>query len=269
MKNSDVKRLLYSSTNCTTEEAVMYLLGFPQSQIQAHWVQYSEDPSDGEWFCSDGHDHLVDEVEQAGSDLAEAKLDKASDEIIADKQTELNRCKDQLDRAHAYRHAIDHELANGDNSRLLLDKLATETAGYRRISLLSLKNWAHEVLQISILDELDISKPPKPAPRIPDQEGDISISEKSKIASHPAIPVLKKPQRRDALCIEIEDILKTAPHSTASEVMAKLRAKVGSFNTCIIGNTGEGLKWESDKGNENIIKIKALSERLRNLRKPE
>lgn len=269
MKNSDIKRLLYSSTNCTTEEAVMYLLGFPQSQIQAYWMQYSDDPSDGEWLCSEGHDYLEDELEQAESDLAEAKLDKASGEIIADKQAELNRCKDQMGRAHAYRHAIDHELVKGDNSRLLLDKLATETAGYRRISLLSLKNWAHEVLQISILGELDIGKPPKPAPRITDQEGDISIGEKSKIASPPAIPVLRKLQRRDALRIEIEDILKTAPHSTASEVMAKLRAKVGSFNTCIVGNTGEGLKWENDKGDEKIITIEALSERIRNLKKPE
>lgn len=169
MKNSDIKRLLYSSTNCTTEEAVMYLLGFPQSYIH-HWVQHSEDPSDGEWLCSVGYDYLVGELEQAESDLAEAKLDKASGEIIADKQAELDRCEDQIEHTYIYRTLIANELAKGDSSKLLLDKLATKTAGYPRIDLCSLKNWAHEVLQISILDELNIGKPPKPAPKMRDQE---------------------------------------------------------------------------------------------------
>ena len=248
MINANGEIVVDQTTSCTIDDALLLMLG-----ITIGTVPESVDT------CLD--DILDAEKDQAEADYIEAKAEKLSDDLIKTAFDNLTKTDQLLTKAVQYRRDITDELAKKE-SALRLDES-------NRITINSLKNWAHEVLQISILDELDISKPPKPAPRTPDQEGDISISEKSKIASHPAIPVLKKPQRRDALCIEIEDILKTAPHSTASEVMAKLRAKVGSFNTCIIGNTGEGLKWESDKGNENIIKIKALSERLRNLRKPE
>ena len=248
MINADGEIIVDQTTGYSKEDAMLLLLG----------IKLSEE-AECSGICLD--DILDAEKERAEADYSNAKAEKHSDESIKTAFDNLTKADQLITKAAQYRRDITDELAKKE-SALRLDES-------NRITINSLKNWAHEVLQISILDELDISKPPKPAPRTPDQEGDISISEKSKIASHPAIPVLKNPQRRDALCIEIEDILKTAPHSTASEVMAKLRAKVGSFNTCIIGNTGEGLKWESDKGNENIIKIKALSERLRNLRKPE
>lgn len=176
MSNLADKNVLFYSPSCNIEEAVMYLLGFPQSSIQAKWVEHSDDPSDGEWISSDGYYHLADSLESAESELAEAKYDKATDKIIADKQTELNRCIALNERANVCKNAIIDELAKGSSSKLLIDNLATTNLNDPFITLLSLKRWAHEVLKISILDELGTSETVKPLSKMRKQENAILVA---------------------------------------------------------------------------------------------
>ena len=92
--------------SCTLEEAALYMMGFPQSYLQPRWLQYSDDPSDGDWFGSEGYQNLTEEWESAISELAEAKFDKASEEVIAAKQAEITKCAHQVKLAHKYKTAI-------------------------------------------------------------------------------------------------------------------------------------------------------------------
>lgn len=155
MSNSTHENSLTYSSSCTVDEAVMYLLGFPQSSIQAKWAHHSDDPSDGEWISSDGFYYLADSLEFAESELAEAKYDKCPDEAIAEKLVKLNECKALNKQAHGYRSAVIDELAKGASSQLLIDSLATRNSRDPYITLLSLKRWAHQVLKISVLEDLD------------------------------------------------------------------------------------------------------------------
>ena len=112
-----------------------------------------------------------EEWESAISELAEAKFDKASEEVIAAKQAEITKCAHQVKLAHKYKTAIINELAKGVGfSRLHIDSTATLDARNPFITLLSLKRWAHESLNISILAELDNVAPIKPLPKMRAQE---------------------------------------------------------------------------------------------------
>ncbi len=145
--------------SCTVEEAALYMMGFPQSYLQPRWLQYSDDPSDGDWFGSEDYQNLAEERESAKIDLAEAKSDKAPEEVIAAKLAELDHCTEQLKLAHSYKTAIINELAKGATSGLHIDNIATLNARNPFITLLSLKRWAQESLNISILAELDNVEP--------------------------------------------------------------------------------------------------------------
>lgn len=156
--------------SCTVEEAALYMMGFPQSYLQPRWLQYSDDPSDGDWFGSEDYQNLAEERESAKIDLAEAKSDKAPEEVIAAKLAELDHCTEQLKLAHSYKTAIINELAKGATSGLHIDNIATLNARNPFITLLSLKRWAQESLNISILAELDNVAPIKPLPKMRAQE---------------------------------------------------------------------------------------------------
>lgn len=150
------KNILAYAPSCTVEDAVMYLLGFSQSSIQPLWVQHFDDPSDGEWLSSDGFNLLNDLLEVAESEYAEAKYDRCSAEVIAEKLAKLNECMALNRRAHDYKSAIIDDLSRGDPN-LRIDKLATIDSRNPFITLISLKIWAKDVLKISILEDLDSS----------------------------------------------------------------------------------------------------------------
>jgi hypothetical protein len=155
MSNPTYENSMTYSSSCTVDEAVMYLLGFPQSSIQAKWAQHSDDPSDGEWISSDGFDYLTDSLEFAKSELIEARYDKCTAEVIDEKLAELNRRLALNKRAHEYKSAIIDELSKSE-SNLRTDKLATTNLRDPFITLLSLKSWANDVLKISILEDIEM-----------------------------------------------------------------------------------------------------------------
>jgi hypothetical protein len=148
--------------SCTIEDAALYLMGYPQRSLQPRWVQYSKVTSDGDWHSSEGYQNLTEDWESAISELAEAKFDKASEEVIAAKLAKRDHCAAQVKLAHKYKTDIINELARGVGvSGLHIDSTATSTPRNPYITILSLKTWAHEVLKISILAELGTVKPIK------------------------------------------------------------------------------------------------------------
>jgi len=164
MSNSSAENSLDYKSSCTVEDAVMYLLGYKQSDIQAKWYQPSDDPSDGEWLSGFGFDYLKDLLAEAESEYAEAKYDKCPDEIIAEKLAKLNECKALNKKAHDYKSAIIDELSGYDPG-LRIDKLATTNLRDPFITMLSLKSWAKDVLKISILEDIDSSHLKSSAPK--------------------------------------------------------------------------------------------------------
>jgi hypothetical protein len=55
--------------------------------------------------------------------------------------------------------------------------------------------------------------------------------------------------------------------NTPALVMSELKKQIGKSYTCIIENTGDGIKWESNKGDTEMLNIAALTERIRNWKK--
>lgn len=185
MTNPINKNILAYTPSCTVEDAVMYLLGYKQSDVQAIWYQPSDDPSDGEWLSSDGFNHLKDLLDEAESEYAEAKYDKCPDEIIAEKLAKLNECKALNKKAHDYKSAVIDELSGYDPG-LRIDKLATTNLSDPFITLLSLKSWANNVLKISILEDLDSSHLKSSAPK---SQKNISPSKSPRYAVYKDDPI--------------------------------------------------------------------------------
>lgn len=173
MSNSSAENSLNYKPSCTVEDAVMYLLGYKQCDIQAKWYQPTDDPSDGEWLSGFDFDHLKDLLDEAESEYAEAKYDKCPEEVVAEKLAKLNECKALNKKAHDYKSAIIDELSGYDPG-LRIDKLATTNLRDPFITMLSLKSWAKDVLKISILEDLDspplISSTPKSQKNIPSSD---------------------------------------------------------------------------------------------------
>lgn len=157
MSNSSAENSLDYKPSCTVEDAVMYLLGYKQSDIQAKWYQPSDDPSDGEWLSGFGFDHLKDLLAEAESEYAEVKYDKCPEEVVAEKLAKLDECRSIIKRAHGYKSAVINELAKPQGSKLLTDPTVTDER-FKHIPLLSLKTWAKSVFNINILMDLDIPK---------------------------------------------------------------------------------------------------------------
>lgn len=83
-----------------------------------------------------------------------------------------------------------------------------------------------------------------------------------------SLSLLKTTSRRhDALSSELEPILNEMQKPTPSKVMAVLRSRAGSQNTCVTTNDGEGVRWENNNGDVVVLNIKALGERIRTWRK--
>jgi hypothetical protein len=142
-------------------------MGFPQSHLQLQWWECSDDPSGGELFSMESYQDLAEERHAAQIEFEEAIKYQGLEHENAKKLAELT---EKYKLARSYRIAIINELAKGAASGLHIDTIATSDSRNPYITLLSLKRWASESLNISILAELDTVKPVKPLPKMRQQE---------------------------------------------------------------------------------------------------
>lgn len=82
-----------------------------------------------------------------------------------------------------------------------------------------------------------------------------------------AAPDVPKRQRKDALAVELDEILVSMKTRTPAKVMAKLREQIVKPNTCILRNVGDGIEWKNDCGEVKILTISNLGERIREWKK--
>jgi hypothetical protein len=76
----------------------------------------------------------------------------------------------------------------------------------------------------------------------------------------------KKQQRQDALAVELDEILSGIEKHNPAFVMAELKKRIGQPDSCVIANTGDGIKWERNGGQTEMLNIQALAERIRYLK---
>jgi hypothetical protein len=189
-KLTRIERLTYDQS-CTIEDAALYLMGYSLSDVQEHWVQFSDDPSDGDWLSYEIYQNLSEDCELAENRLDVAKSDKASEDEIAAKQSEYDHCVSQLKLAHSYTTAVKHAL-DAEDTCLRVDSTATTNSKNPYIYLHSLKRWAHESLSISILEDLEplisesllATTPVKPQQKMREQE-EVILNEIKKLGYDP------------------------------------------------------------------------------------
>lgn len=259
MINPEDETIIVNALSCTKDEAVAKMLGWMRSPVRLKYIKVSSlgiQPDQLEHMHSiEGsvldllneqreiaRNALLDLAEEAATTQDDSQRNTLHD-LINQKDSDIVMWQSLINKASSYLHAIDTELTKGKLSTLKVEETPGDSDA-PLIMLDSLDKWAKANFGITVREEFGVAK--------------------SAINS-----AYKEPQRRDALRIEIEAIVKTMTRPTPSKVMAALRAKVGGFDTCIRGNVGDGLQWENDKGDIKVITIKALSERLKTLRNPE
>lgn len=259
MINPEDETIIVNSLSCSKDVAVAKMLGWMRGPVRLKYIKMAStgiQPDQLEHLHSIEGSILdfLNEQRQFARDSLQAIADEAAATEDVDRKNAIYELINQHDdaivtwqaltvKASTYLNAIDTELAKGKNSTLKTDDSSIDNDA-PLIMLDSLDKWAKANFGITVREEFDVAE--------------------SALNS-----AYKEPQRRDALRIEIEAIVKTMTRPTPSKVMAALRAKVGGFDTCIRGNVGDGLQWENDKGDIKVITIKALSERLKTLRNPE
>lgn len=245
--------IVNSSTSCDLDEAVAKMLGWLRDPLRIHPdeidirnISLAQMPYLPKLFYS-LDDHLEMLIEKAGDKLVAADSDINTPEQIKSKiMNELLDCEDFIKKAHIYKCAINTELAKEKSSALKVDAKQTDYQNETFITLDSLNAWAKSNFDISLHDDTSVIKN-KPQ----------------------AISAFKTPQRTDDLREEIIEILSTMQNPRPAKVMAALKARIGVVRgTCVVGDIGYGIKWRN--GNFQLVELnmKALRERLRNLKKP-
>jgi hypothetical protein len=85
------------------------------------------------------------------------------------------------------------------------------------------------------------------------------------IASHKQSP--QKKQRVDPLAAEYIPMLQENPKLTPTQLMTLLLKQIDKPDSCIISNTGGGLKWEPYSGHSKLLTVKGLESRISRWRK--
>lgn len=130
--------------SCTIDEAVRYLMYWlDQTSLPIYILPEQPTVEDLEFSKSfEPFSIIEDTLENLEADFLEAKHDELADEVIQQKQAEINRCKLILSKAQSYRRLIIDELAKNDSSALRTDRVATKNHQYPFITILSLIEWA-------------------------------------------------------------------------------------------------------------------------------
>ncbi len=251
--------IIVNNLSCSKDEAVAKMLGWMRNPVRLKYIKVTSlgiQPDQLEHLHSiEGsildllneqreiaRNTLLDLAEEAAATQDETQRNPFHD-LINQKDSDIVMWQSLINKASYYLNAIDTELAKGNHSTLKID----DTSGDNDepfIMLDSLDKWTQANFGISIREEAAITKP---------------------LAS----PAFKTPQRTDDLREEIIEILSTMQNPRPAKVMAALKSRIGVVQgTCVVGDIGYGIKWRN--GNFQLVELnmKALRERLRNLKKP-
>lgn len=244
---------------CTEEEAVAKLLGWMRGERRLVNLQLSADgfidpaqlPHLGTLPCP-LEQFIVQEREPTSIRFLKAVEEGKYEE--AQKWEERVFFWDEIaKKVGRYKLAIQKELSLS-NSMLKIHPDLTAETGVRHITLPSLDSWARELLGVSALDNEEIATIGGFRTDSPEALSE-NFAEKT------------QQQRFDALRPEIEQILSGMENPTPGKVMAELRKKIGSANTCVLSNQGNAIKWENANGDTKLLTTQALAERIKTWKK--
>lgn len=251
--------IIVNALSCTKDEAVAKMLGWMRSPVRLKYIKVTSlgiQPDQLEHMHSiEGsildllneqreiaRNALLDLAEEAAKTQDETHKNALHD-LINGKDNDIVVWQERINKASSYLHAIDTELAKGNHSTLRVDNKHINDKDEALIMLDSLDEWTKSNYGISIRDEIPTE-------------------------SQHSQKTIQEPKRSDALRIEIIEILNTMQKPIPAKVMHALRAKIGSEFTCILANDDDGLIWVDNNGKKQVIKIKALGERIRKLISP-
>ena len=150
------------STSCTKDVAVAKMLGWMHGHIRQRLIKVTEHgiPEDQLRYIPSLEDSLEKQLMEfrvaARQAFIEAAEKYTSDETsyydLRDKEEEVIRCDDLLNKAATYLRDIDDEVSKGDSSELKIDRRATEKTGETHLTLNSVDRWAKAKYGISIID---------------------------------------------------------------------------------------------------------------------
>ena len=265
MINPEDESVIVNIDSCSKDEAVAKMIGWMRHPKRLKYLKTTQ-------ICihSDYFEHMptvyggsiLDLIKQQREIARNKLLDIAEESIVCKDESlkdslldSINTQDDvikswdeKLEKAILYLNAIEKELSKGTYSELQTDEDLTQVNGSVHITLISLCDWAIKNYGITL------------------------IAEPNKF-----IQVSVKPyeaQRKDALCIEIENILPNIIRLTPSNVMNALKQKIRDpkdsklVESCILGFTSsDGLKWENYNDEIKFTTLKALSARLKPYKK--
>ncbi len=249
-------------SSCTEEEAVAMMLGWLRGERRTRYIQVSLDGIDPEqfpylsWLPDTLEATIREQREKASIKFhnavvnGEIAIAEANEAIVE----EWNRL---AKRARQYRIDIGDELTKSD-SALRIDQPTTNASGVTHITLKSLDHWSRKEFGIAILDDA-----PHASNRIKALTEQPPPSQELKPWLSPQVTQAPKSRRYDLLAAELDKILEVMPEPSPSKVWAELLGRIGSENTCVTTNTGDGIQWENSRGNVKTLTLDALTERIR------
>jgi hypothetical protein len=185
------------------------------------------------------HENVIAKLYAENESAVDASLVLiAADVIDNEKYDQISHWNKVTEKALNYKRMIQEELDKNDSPELEKDQLTTNESGIVHIKLNSLNEWAKQ-FGVDIID----------AP-----EGLVEVSSIQK--SDP------KKRRHDSLSAELEQILNVMQKPTPSKVMAELRSRAGSQQSCITTNLGDGIQWERNNGKVETLSLDALEKRI-------
>lgn len=257
MISPEDETIIVNDLSCSKDEAVAKMLGWMRGPVRLKYIKVSSlgiQPDQLEHMHSiEGsildllneqreiaRNALLDLAEEAATTQDDSRKDTLHD-LINHKDSDIVMWQSLINKASSYLHAIDIELAKGKNSTLKTEDIPCDN-NEPLITLDSLDEWARANFNLTIREVNNIDK-------------------------LPTAPNWKIPKRTNDLREEIIEILSTMENPRPAKVMAALKARVGGDKiTCVVGDIGYGIKW-SDGVTEHEFDMKALRQRIRNLKK--
>jgi len=236
-----------SSTSCDLDEAVAKMLGWLQGSLRIHPdeidiknISLAQMPHLPKLDYS-LDDHIEMLLEKAANNFLAANTDPDATEQIKSKTRDaVIDCEDLSAKDLTYKCAINTELAKENKSALKIDVQQSQNENGIFITLDSLNKWAKDKFKISILNEAAEAK------------------DTSRVT-------IRTPKRIDYLCGVLLEILKDMDNPAPEKVMMALKQKIGVQGSRIIGDIGDGIKWEKSNYKEVELDMNALRGRLANL----
>jgi hypothetical protein len=278
MINAEDDIVIDTARNSSTkDEAVAKMIGWMRSPVRKRITKLDSELVNGRLCVSFDdlpHMHtlegslmemLLDQRKRASLEFQYLFEREHTPEECAEKEQAADQWIPIIEKASIYLAKFDKEIAkNGDACAFQLDQATTTESGVSHYWNESIDTWAQKTFGISIFGAPHFSSETPPILPLPLANQNIVLGATEIAPSDGSSQEVHRPKMRrfDSLAVEVDSILNEMRNPTPAKVMADLRSRIGSQNTCVTANLGDGVQWESDTGKVKKLSISALTERI-------